>query len=51
MMEAAFSHDPVEQGTPRQKNSRVLRNIYIMLAYAFESIEEAEAASFASEEF
>ena len=50
-MEAAFSHDPVDQGTPRQKSSRVLRNIYIMLAYAFDSIEEAEAAYFATEEF
>lgn len=51
MMKAAFSHDLVDQGTPKQKSSRVLRNIYIMLAYAFDSIEEAEAASFATEEF
>ena len=38
-------------GSSKPKSSLVLRNIYVMLAYAFDSINRIETASFSGEEF
>lgn len=41
----------VPADSSKAKSSRVLRNIYVMLAYAFDSISRIETASFSGEEF